>query len=493
MLPLSRRRFVRLAAGAGAAGLAGAIPGIRPAAADDATRLRVETHVIEVDGKAATVLGVRQPDGTPGLTIAANRRFQVELENRLQEDTLIHWHGLLPPYQQDGVPGISQPALPPGQRYAYDFALGHPGTYWMHSHQGLQEQRLLAAPLIVTDPAEAGLDEQPVVVLLGDFSFKDPAEILAGLRQRPAAGGSTAGSGSMAGMTMDGSGSMAGMKMDGSGSMAGMTMDLNDVDYDAYLANERTLADPEIVRVEPGGRVRLRLINGGSGTNFVIDCGALTASLVAVDGEPVVPVAGSRFDLALAQRIDLRLTLPPGGGAFPILALREGDRARTGIVLATPGATVTRLAAKGETPAGRLTLELEQHLRPRDPPAPRPADRRLPLDLTGDMAAYRWGFNGKEYPDGSPLAVAKGERVEVEMRNRTGMSHPMHLHGHVFQVVAIDGKRFAGALRDTVLVPPQRAVTIAFDADNPGRWAFHCHVLYHMEVGMFTTVAYDKY
>ena len=206
----------------------------------------------------------------------------------------------------------------------------------------------------------------------------------------------------------------------------------------------------------------------------------------------MVPVAGSRFDLALAQRIDLRLTLPPDGGAFPILALREGDRARAGIVLATPGAAVTRLAAKGETPSGRLTLELEQQLRPRDPPARRPADRRLPLDLTGDMAAYRWGLNGKEYPDGSPLTVATGERVEIEMRNRTGMSHPMHLHGHVFQVVAIDGRRFGGALRDTVLVPPERAVTIAFDADNPGRWAFHCHVLYHMEVGMFTTVQYDR-
>jgi len=476
MLPPSRRRFVRLAAGAGLAGLAGAIVPGRPSAADAAIQLRADSHVIEIDGKAATVLGVRQPDGTPGLTTFADRRFRVELENRLAEDTLIHWHGLLPPYRQDGVPEISQPALPPGQRYAYDFALGHPGTYWMHSHQGFQEQRLLAAPLIVRDPAEAGIDEQEVVVLLGDFSFKDPAEIFAGLRRRPAAGG------------------MAGMKMDsGSGSMAGMKMDLNDVDFDAYLANERTLADPEIVRVEPGGRVRLRLINGGSATNFVIDCGRLAASLIAVDGQPVVPLEGSRFDLALAQRIDLRLALPPGGGAYPILAWREGDRARTGIVLATPGAAVTRIDDRGETPAGRLTLELEERLRPRDPPAASPANRSLPLDLTGDMAAYQWSLNGRIYPDGPPLKVAAGEQIEVTMPNRTGMSHPMHLHGHVFQVVAIDGRRFSGALRDTVLVPPGRAVTIAFAADNPGRWAFHCHVLYHMEAGMFTTVQYDRF
>jgi FtsP/CotA-like multicopper oxidase with cupredoxin domain len=109
------------------------------------------------------------------------------------------------------------------------------------------------------------------------------------------------------------------------------------------------------------------------------------------------------------------------------------------------------------------------------------------------MAAYVWSLNGEVYPDAPPLRVARGERVEVEMRNRTGMSHPMHLHGHVFQVVAIDGQRFAGALRDTVLVPPDRAVTIAFDADNPGRWAFHCHVLYHMDAGMFTTVDYEKF
>jgi FtsP/CotA-like multicopper oxidase with cupredoxin domain len=469
----SRRQFVRIAAAAGVAGLCSAVAG-RRAAADPAVTLLVDTRVIEVNGKAATVLGVGQPDGTPGLAMSADRRFRVDLENRLTEDTLIHWHGLLPPYRQDGVPGISQPALPPGQRYSYDFPLGRPGTYWMHSHQGLQEQRLLAAPLILRDPAEADLDEQEVVVLLGDFSFKDPMEILAGLRNRPAAGG------------------MAGMKMDSAttGSMPGMTMDLNDVDYDAYLANDRTLADPEVVRVEPGGRVRLRLINGASATNFVIDLGGLRASLIAVDGQGVVPVEGSRFDLALAQRIDLRLALPPGGGAYPILALREGDRARTGIVLATPGATVARLAGQGEASAGRLTLALERQLRPPAPPPSRPADRNLTLDLTGDMATYVWGLDGRAYPDGPPLAVARGERVEIRMRNRTGMSHPMHLHGHVFQVVAIGAERFAGALRDTVLVPPDEAVTIAFDADNPGRWAFHCHVLYHMEAGMFTTVAY---
>jgi FtsP/CotA-like multicopper oxidase with cupredoxin domain len=107
------------------------------------------------------------------------------------------------------------------------------------------------------------------------------------------------------------------------------------------------------------------------------------------------------------------------------------------------------------------------------------------------MSGYVWGLNGATYPDVPPLRVALGERVEIAMANKTMMSHPMHLHGHFFQVVAVDGKRFPGAVRDTVLVPPMTTVTIAFDADNPGRWVFHCHNLYHMESGMMTTVEYD--
>ena len=119
------------------------------------------------------------------------------------------------------------------------------------------------------------------------------------------------------------------------------------------------------------------------------------------------------------------------------------------------------------------------------------ADRTLALDLTGSMASYVWTLNGKRYGEDTPLGVKAGERVEIVMRNLTGMSDPMHLRGHLFQVVAIDGERFGGAARDTVLVPPKRSVTIAFDADNPGRWAFHCYNLYHMEAGMMTTLRYE--
>jgi FtsP/CotA-like multicopper oxidase with cupredoxin domain len=125
------------------------------------------------------------------------------------------------------------------------------------------------------------------------------------------------------------------------------------------------------------------------------------------------------------------------------------------------------------------------------PLQPRKADRVHTLDLTGEMSGYVWSINNVVWnKDVPPLPLAKGERVELIFVNRTPMPHPMHLHGHEFQVVEIDGKRFAGAVRDTVLVPPGRRVVVAFDANNPGLWALHCHLLYHLEAGMFTTLRY---
>jgi FtsP/CotA-like multicopper oxidase with cupredoxin domain len=472
MNPLSRRRV--LAAGAAAAIAA---PFARAANAHPGSiQLRATRRVIEVNGKAANVFGLVQPDGRHGLVAEAGKRFHVRLVNGLDEHTLVHWHGLTPPSDQDGVPELSQPSLTAGSDYEYDFVLARPGTNWMHSHVGLQEQQLLAAPLIVRDPADAGRDEQEVVILLHDFTFRDPAEILAGL---------SGGMGDMPGMGHS-------TTNHGSGAAMEMQPHLNDIEYDAYLANDRTLGDPEIVPVESGGRLRLRIINAAASTNFWLDLGALAGDLVAVDGHAIAPLSGSRFPLAIAQRADIRLQLPVGAGAYPILAVREGDAARTGIVLATAGATIARIADRAEAPIGALDLGLERRLSAADgslDTADRPVRRHV-LELTGSMTGFVWGFNGRRFGEGAPLAVRQGERVEIQLVNRTDMSHPIHLHGHPFQVIAIDGSALAGAMRDTVLVPVGASVTIAFAADNPGHWAFHCHNLYHMAAGMMTSVRY---
>lgn len=510
MPSLSRRRLLQVAS---LSVLSGALAG-RPTrvleAAMEPVTLGVFSRSIDVNGKPASVLAVAQADGTAGLSAETGERFRVRLVNELDKPTLVHWHGLTPPSEQDGVPGLSQPALAPGGSYDYDFLHNRAGTFWMHSHVGLQEQQLLAAPLTVRDPEERMLDEQEVVLLLHDFTFRDPEEILHELR----AGGTAMAMGGSAGhleeepqaaMNMgqaghDEASQQGAMEMGGSshggatdGAGDGAMVHYNDIDHDAYLANDRKLSDPEVVRVETGGRVRLRIINGAAATNLLLDLGHIEGELVAVDGNPVMPVSGRYFDLAIAQRVDVRLSLPPGEGAYPILAQREDDRARTGIVLATKNARVNHVPDHAKHKARPLDLHLERGLTPVTPLAARPAERTVMLNLTGSHVGYDWGLNEKVFDPNDPVMVAGGERVEVVLRNRTAMPHPIHLHGHHFQVVAIDGERFAGALRDTVLVPSDRSVTIAFDADNPGHWAFHCHQLYHMAAGMMTSVMYAGY
>ena len=477
---LTRRRFLSTAVASGTLFL----PWSKAQSGSNWTSLRVTRRVIEVNRKAANVFGLLKPDGRHGIVASAGDRFHLQLANELDEHTLIHWHGLTAPSAQDGVPDLSQPPLKAGGSYDYDFLLARPGTNWMHSHVGLQEQLLLAAPLIIRDPAEAHLDEQEVVVLLHDFTFRDPQEVFAEL---------TGGMGAMHHGAALPAGEMDHAAM-GHGTSAGEPH-LNDVEFDAYLANDRTLADPEVVRVDAGGRVRLRIINGAAATNFWLDLGLLSGELIAVDGHPVVPVSSSRFPLAIAQRVDIRLQLPPGAGAYPILAVREGDTPRTGIVLATAVAEIMRIADRTKVPAGAVDLALERQLVAVGDPLATSAERplrRQRLELTGSMTGFVWGFNGRRFGEDTPVAVRQGERVEIMFVNRTDMSHPVHLHGHPFQIVAIDGAARNGALRDTVLVPIGGSVTIAFNADNPGHWALHCHNLYHMAAGMMTSVKYES-
>jgi FtsP/CotA-like multicopper oxidase with cupredoxin domain len=393
----------------------------------------------------------------------------------------MHWHGQLPPWTQDGFPWPQTPPIPAGETRSYDYA-PIAGTYWMHSHQGLQEQSLMSAPLIVHSAEDMRADRQEVVLMLHDFSFRTPEELLAGLtKSNGSQAMPTSGMGNT--MNMD-SGSMGAMNMG-----SGMAQDLNDIDYDAFLANDRTLDDPEVIRTEPGGRVKLRLINGASATQFWIDLGALSGTVVAVDGHPVREAPATRLPLAIAQRLDVLIDLP-GNGAYPILAQVEGKRSRTGIILAAPGAPVSRLTADAADNAQPVDLSLESRLEAVTPLAPRAPDVTRRVVLAGAMAPYAWSMNGEYWPNVTPLMIASGQRVAIEMQNQTMMPHPMHLHGHAFQVVAINGTPLAGAVRDTVLVPPMGSVTIAFDADNPGRWAFHCHNLYHMMTGMMTEVRY---
>src|SRR4030081_3891394 len=477
--------------------MAGAIPFLtkeRAAAAPEprtaGLRLTAGTRTLAVNGKPARVFGLIGPKGNPGITLSPGERFHVDLVNQAGTSTIMHWHGQLPPWRQDGFPWPQTPPIPEGDTHSYDYA-PIAGRYWMHSHQGMQEQSLMTAPLIVRSAEDMRADRQEMVLMLHDFSFQTPDELLAGLTKSNGSQSAMPKSGMGNNMNM-GSGSMGAMNSGTMGAMnmgPAMAMDLNDIDYDAFLANDRTFSDPEVIRTEPGGRVRLRLINGASATQFWIDLGALSGTIVAVDGHPVRPVRGTRLPLAMAQRLDVLIDLP-GIGPYPIFAHVEGKRARTGIILAASGAPMSRLAAEAEQNAPPVDLSLERRLEAVNPLAPRAPGVTHRVILAGAMAPYAWSLNAEYWPNVTPLMVDTGQRVAIEMLNHTMMAHPMHLHGHAFQAVAINGTPLPGAMRDAVLVPPMGSVTIAFDADNPGRWAFHCHNLYPMMTGMMTEVRY---
>lgn len=404
-------------------------------------------------------------NGRSGLTLAPSRRFVVDLLNDSGQDTIIHWHGQTPPWKEDGFPWEQTPDIPAGKQQQYDYQ-PIAGTFWMHSHHALQEQALMAAPLIVYSEADMREDRQEIVLMLHDFSFSTPKELFAKLTSMPSLNQAP----------------QIGMEQ-------GKKPDLNDIRYDAYLANDRTLADPEVVRVDKRGRVRLRVINGAAATQFWLNLGELTGSVVAADGHPVRPVAGKMFPISMAQRLDILLDLPDSG-MFPIIAQVEGLRLRTGIVLKVATSSVPRLTDDALSDAPPVVLSLERQLSAVHALTLRDADVTHSIVMDGKMMPYQWSLNGQYWPNVTPLMINAGQRVVVKMINNSAMAHPMHLHGHTFQVIELDGKPFSGARRDTIMVSANGSVTIAFDADNPGRWALHCHNLYHMEAGMLTELRY---
>lgn len=268
----------------------------------------------------------------------------------------------------DGVPENPAALLAAGQSRDYAFPVGPGGTQWMHAHT-LQEQRLLVAPLIVWTAEDKSRDEQEVVLMLHDFWFKSQEELMETLRGgSPGHGGMPSGHQEMM-QTMTNMQShqmpMTGMSTMGMPMKGMSSADLNDIEDEAYLANDRTLDDPEVVRVEKGGRIRIRIINGATATAFTVDTRAVVGSLIALGGNDIEPVAGSRFPISIGQRLDIRLELPAVSISYPVLAMREGAAEQTGIILATKDAAVRRIDTTASKTGPVLDLALEQKLHAR--------------------------------------------------------------------------------------------------------------------------------
>lgn len=455
---------------------------------------------ITVLGKTTKVMALTQANGEEGYSPEQAKGFHVEVVNQLPVPTSIHWHGLILPSLMDGVPFVSQDPIPPGGSHRYDFSLVQSGSYWMHSHYGLQEQQLLAAPMVIRSPAQSKIADTEFTVMLADFSFTSPQDILKGLMgKNQATKGKTRKKNMSDQKTMSISKQSLVVQRWDEASKRLISREVQtrlpdiDVQYDALLANGRTMDDPQVFNVSPGQSVLLRMMGASSATNFFIDTGKLDATIVATDGEVVQPLKGNFFQLSIAQRLDLLVSIPAAGGLFPILALGEGTSMQTGVLLSAVGTTTPKepLSIRSQKTMGGLDNTQEVRLAAKEPLPDKRVQRILPSVLGGNMMTYSWTINGKPYPNRDSLNIKEGERVELVISNTTGMSHPMHLHGHVFEVTEIDGQKIAGAKRDTILVPPKSTIKVVFDANNPGVWAYHCHILYHLATGMFTVLKYE--
>lgn len=425
-------------------------------------------------GAPAAAVLVNQALPGPELRLRAGDPLRMLVENGLPDaPTTIHWHGMLVPSGMDGVPDVSNAPIPPAGVYLYEYPLRQTGTYWYHSHYGFQEQQGCYGALIV-EPREVPPDApRDAVVLLGDWLRRDPAAVFAALR----AGGPAAGRTPMAGMPMPPAGTAAPMAMAGA--------DLADVTYDAFLLNGHGPQTPWTFTAEPGERLRLRLINAGASTFFRVALDDHRLQITHADGLAVEPVEVDHLLIGMGETYDALITMGAAGRYTLHAVAQDGSGQALGVLHAPGTAPIANHAMPALAGRALTYADLRAPLPTTLPDGP---SRRFRLPLEGDMTRYVWMIDGAAWPDAGALRIARGERVEVELINRTGMWHPMHLHGHFFRL--LQGAGAHCPLKHTVNIAPGETLRFEFFADNPGNWFFHCHNVYHLEAGMARVFTY---
>jgi FtsP/CotA-like multicopper oxidase with cupredoxin domain len=510
---LSRRRVLVLGgAGAGVVGLgAGAVAvlgsGSAPATASNRIaptdpEVRAAERARQATGRITSVALMAAPgsldlagrsaqtwlyNGSVGreIRLTAGDELRARLTNRLASPTTVHWHGLALRNDMDGVPDVTAPAIAPGTSFEYQFIAPDPGTYWFHPHVGAQLDSGLIGALIVEDPNEPLRYDDDVTLVFDDWLdgvTSTPDQTLEDLRAN--------------GMPMDSMGDMDMSFMEPTADGMGVTRrqplgeDTGDVTYPLHLVNGQPPADPLVVEARPKRRLRLRLINAGSDTAYEFSVGGHRLQVVASDGFPVEPVTVDSLVLGMGERFDVLVEV--GDGAFPVVAVPVGKPGAPAFAVLRTGSGGSPEPARAQRGGRRLhyrDLVPEASVRM---PARQP-DRTLSIDLTMEDGGRAWSINGKRFPDHEPLDLRQGERVRLELVNKTMMFHPMHVHGHTFGLVGYGAAQGSPGLRkDTVNVLPMQRLTVDFDADNPGQWLTHCHNAYHGELGMMTVLSYVR-
>jgi FtsP/CotA-like multicopper oxidase with cupredoxin domain len=475
---IDRRGFLLLATGAAAGAEAGCssrtsdAPAASPVPAD--VDLTFEPAETEIDLGGVSVRTWAYNARVPGneIRIRKGQTLRAAVTNKLPADTSMHWHGLAIVNDMDGVPPLTQSPIPAGGAFTYEFMVPDAGTYWYHSHVGTQLDRGLYGPLIIEDPAEKADYDEELVVVLDDWidgTGTNPDQVLENLRK-------------------------TGMKpMKAGGPRVSPTTpigaDTGDVTYPYFVVNGRVPADPEVRDYRAGQRIRLRVINAGSDTAFRVAVPDTDLNVIATDGYPVIPAAAKSVILGMGERVDAVFTV---NASVPVVAVPEGKQGHAQLNVRVGGApSAVKVddfvaAVRGEVVLNTATLSPTPEV---TLPARTP-DQVFEAKLSGPRPGYAWPFNGRLYdPAKGGIGVKPGQRVRMRIINESMMFHPIHLHGHTFEVVGRDGPR---ARKDTVLVAPMQTVEVDFDSVNPGKWITHCHNTYHLEGGMAGWLFYES-
>ncbi|MFW6753979.1 copper resistance system multicopper oxidase [Pseudomonas glycinae] len=512
---------------------------------------------VNFTGQPRTALTINGSLPGPLLRWREGDTVTLRVRNRLKDSTSIHWHGILLPANMDGVPGLSFKGIEPGGVYVYQFKVRQHGTYWYHSHSGLQEQAGVYGPLVIDarEPEPFQYDRD-YVVMLSDWTDEDPASLMKTLKKQSdyynfhkrTVGdfihdvGEKGWGATVADRTM-----WAQMKMN--------PTDIADVSGATYtfLMNGHAPDNNWTGLFRPGEKLRLRLINGSAMTYFDVRIPGLKMTVVAADGLHVKPVSVDELRIAVAETYDV--IVEPAADAYTLfaqamdrtgyargtLATRAGLSAPVPALDPRPLVTMDDMgmggmnhgsmdmsgmdhssmnmgpmqshpdsekdnplvdmqamttAAKLDDPGlglrdnGRRVLSYADLRSTFEDPDGRDPSRTIELHLTGHMEKFAWSFNGIKFSDAEPLLLKYGERIRLVLVNDTMMTHPIHLHG-MWSDLEDENGNFQ-VRKHTIDMPPGTRRTYRVTADALGRWAYHCHLLYHMEMGMFREVRVEE-
>ena len=438
--------------------------------------LTPQPATVDLGGTLARTLAYGNAIPAPLIRANVGDELAISVANRLNHPTSVHWHGIALRNDMDGV----EPATPnihAGADFTYRFSSPRPGTYWAHPHTGLDADYGLYLPVIIDDPTDAGTLRRRMDRHARRLDRRDRQNAQTALR-RPDRASTKPGMDNMPGMS--------GMAMSGVGKSDLLGGDAGDISYPYYLINGRIPAAPTTFTAKPGQRIRIRIINAGSDTAFRVALAGHSMTVTHTDGYPVLPTEVDALLMGMGERYDVIVTA--ADGVFPLVALAEGKNALARALLSTGAGTAPDPGFQPPELNKRVgTVDMFTATPAVDLGSAQP-DVNLSAVLAGDMMHYNWTINGEPFSKTKPLQIKQGQRAVLTFNNTTMMWHPMHLHGHTFQVIKPDGSR--GPRKDTVIVLPNQKVSVNLIADNPGIWMMHCHNTYHQEAGMMTSLNY---